>query len=79
MESGNRSVTATVRERWSGPLVIDPHEHADSGPVTPEIAERVLAEGLADAVCMGGGDEGYIDYPTLQFRVPSSASFVAAD
>lgn len=108
MESGNRSVTATVRERWSGPLVLNPHEHADSGPVTPEIAERVLAEGLADAVCIGalflanpdlpqriaaggpyndldetalygGGDEGYIDYPTLQFRVPSSASFVAAD
>ncbi|CCQ13968.1 putative uncharacterized protein [Rhodococcus sp. AW25M09] len=53
MESGNRSVTAAVREQWTGALVLNPHEHADSGPVTPEIANTVLNDQVADAVCSG--------------------------
>lgn len=95
MESGNRPTTTAIRTRWQGPLVLNPHEKAESGPATAETAESVVNDGTADAICLGalflanpdltdrivaggpyneldeaslygGGDAGYIDYPTLQ-------------
>nr|WP_296767425.1 alkene reductase [Rhodococcus sp. (in: high G+C Gram-positive bacteria)] len=76
MESGNRSVTTALREQWTGALVLNPHEHADSGPVTAEIADGVLATGVADAVCFGAL---FLANPDLPARIQSGGPYNALD
>lgn len=76
MESGNRGVTAAIREQWGGALVLNPHEHPGSGPVTPEIAVTVLASGVADAVCLGAL---FLANPDLPERIKAGGPYNVVD
>lgn len=53
MEAGNREMTTLLRQLWAGCLIVNPHQSAQAGPVTPLIASDILQQGLADAVAFG--------------------------
>lgn len=75
-ETGNRADTRAVRERWQGPLILNPHAAADAGPVTPETATAVLDEGLADAVAFGAL---FLANPDLPDRVRAGGPYNELD
>ncbi|MCT6698617.1 alkene reductase [Rheinheimera sp. 4Y26] len=53
MEAANRDMTLQLRQLWQGCLILNPHQSAESGPVTPQIAAEVLQQDVADAVAFG--------------------------
>ncbi|OBP16292.1 alkene reductase [Rheinheimera sp. SA_1] len=53
METGNRDMTALLRQMWAGCLIVNPHQSTLAGAVTPAIASEILQQGLADAVAFG--------------------------
>ena len=76
MEAGNRPQTCAVRAQWRGPLILNPHETAESGPVSPQTARSVLDSGLADAVAFGAL---FIANPDLPARILTDGPYNTLD
>ncbi|WP_233520545.1 alkene reductase [Flocculibacter collagenilyticus] len=76
MEAGNREHILALRQQWQGAFLLNPHETSESGPVTPEIAEKVLSNNTADAVCFGAL---FIANPDLITRIKEGAPFNEMD
>ncbi|MEU6171056.1 alkene reductase [Streptantibioticus parmotrematis] len=72
----SRPVTRSVRDLWKGNLVLNPHATPDSFPATAESAQRVLDEGLADAVSLGAL---FLANPDLPARIQAGGPFNEAD
>ncbi len=76
MEAGNREQTHIIRQQWKGSLILNPHSTESSGFTTPEVANLVIEEELADAVCFG---MLFISNPDLVMRVKTGATLNEAD
>ncbi len=76
MEANNREQTRAIREQWRGPLILNPHETPESGPVSPEIAESILESELADAVCFGAL---FLANPDLIARIKEGGPYNVVD
>ncbi len=71
-----RPATRAVRARWRGRLVVNPHAEPDSFPATADAAQRVLNEGLADAVSLGAL---FLANPDLPTRIQAGGPYNEAD
>ncbi|WP_298770981.1 alkene reductase [uncultured Shewanella sp.] len=76
MEANNREQTLKIRHQWQGPFILNPHKTQEEGAVTPEIAEQVLKDELAEAVCFGSL---FIANPDLVNRIKVGAPFNTFD
>lgn len=84
MEAGTRVHTLAVREQWAGALIVNPHADAHAPAVNPEIAQQVLHDDLADAVCLGALFLANPDLPERirlggPYNAPDPATFYGGD
>lgn len=76
MEFGHREVTELIRSAWPGTLILNPHRTGTEPAVTPEAAQEVLLDGLADAVSLASL---WLANPDLPRRIRSGGPFNPPD
>ncbi|CCQ11331.1 putative oxidoreductase [Pseudoalteromonas luteoviolacea B = ATCC 29581] len=76
MEAANRPQTEEIRAMWHGSLILNPHKSWQDGPVSPTIAEQVLAAELCNGVAFGAL---FVANPDLVERVRVGAKFNELD
>ncbi|MFC3033697.1 alkene reductase [Pseudoalteromonas fenneropenaei] len=76
MEAANRPQTEIIRALWQGSLILNPHKSWQDGPVSPTVAEQVLAAELCDGVAFGAL---FVANPDLVERVRIGAEFNELD
>src|SRR5579871_3082057 len=76
-EVEDRPLTRRLRELWRAPLILNPHpDGPEGGPATVEQACQAVAEGVADAVCLG---TLFIANPDLPARIAAGGPFNEPD
>ena len=76
-EVQDRPLTRRLRGLWPGPLILNPHpDGPDGGPATVAQACEALAQGDADAVCLG---TLFIANPDLPARIAAGVPFNEPD
>jgi N-ethylmaleimide reductase len=76
-EVADRALTRRLRGLWPGPLILNPHPLGpDGGAATVEDARRALADGDADAVCLG---TLFLANPDLPARIAAGGPFNEPD
>jgi N-ethylmaleimide reductase len=76
-EVQDRPLTRRLRGLWPGPLILNPHpDGPDGGPATVAQACQALAQGDADAVCLG---TLFIANPDLPARIAAGSAFNEPD
>lgn len=76
MEARSRQHTLAIRQQWHGPLILNPHETMDTGAVSGAIADAVLEQKLADAVCFGAL---FLANPDLPARIKAGGPYNEMD
>ncbi|GLW31774.1 alkene reductase [Actinoplanes regularis] len=84
IEMGTRDITKALRDAWSGPLILNPHETMAIFPATADVAHETLDAGIADAVSLA---VLWLANPDLDVRIraggpyniPDQATFYGGD
>lgn len=76
MEANNRSQTQAIREIWSGPLILNPHQDQSAWPASPSVLEPLLSSGLAEGVALGAL---FLANPDLVARLQSGSKLNEPD
>ncbi len=76
MEFGHRAVTELIRAEWPGMLILNPHKTGTEASVTPEAAQEVLQDDLADAVSLASL---WLANPDLPRRIRAGGPYNQAD